>query len=267
MTDMLSIGAFAAIGQVSVRTLRHWDAVGLLPPARVDEWTGYRYYSAAQLHTLHRIVALRDLGFGLEQVRTMIADGISAADLGELLRARRAEVERDHTRIIAQLAAVTRRLHQIEQEHHMSTTEMITKPLPAIRLAALRETVTEQPQVAQVIGTLYDRVARAISAAGGSAVVPVAEYTFDDEGLHLIAGFEYAGAEIIELVPAPTAACVVHLGEMSEIASSWQGLHERLSQAGWVPSGPCREQYVRADGTDQSEWVTELQQPVERAQS
>ena len=49
--------------------LRHYDELGLLAPDRVDADSGYRFYSVHQLGRLHRIVALRDIGFGLEQIR------------------------------------------------------------------------------------------------------------------------------------------------------------------------------------------------------
>ena len=64
---MLSIGDFARLGQVSVRMLRHYDGIGLLEPARVDPATGYRWYDAGQFTRLNRILALKDLGFTLDQ--------------------------------------------------------------------------------------------------------------------------------------------------------------------------------------------------------
>jgi DNA-binding transcriptional MerR regulator len=64
---MLSIGEFARLGGVSVRTLRHYDEIGLLHPATVDPETGYRGYSADQLGRLNRIVALKELGLSLTQ--------------------------------------------------------------------------------------------------------------------------------------------------------------------------------------------------------
>ena len=69
---MFTIGDFARHGRVSVRMLRHYDATGLLRPARVDPASGYRFYEAGQLARLNRIIALKDLGFTLEQVRTML---------------------------------------------------------------------------------------------------------------------------------------------------------------------------------------------------
>jgi DNA-binding transcriptional MerR regulator len=60
---MLNIGEFARLGQVSPRMLRYYDRFGLLVPDRVDPDTGYRSYGVGQLVRLHRLLALRDLGF------------------------------------------------------------------------------------------------------------------------------------------------------------------------------------------------------------
>jgi DNA-binding transcriptional MerR regulator len=78
---MLSIGDFARHGRVSVRMLRYYDTLGLLRPARVDSASGYRFYAAGQLARLNRIVALKDLGFTLDQVRAMLDEQVSAEQL------------------------------------------------------------------------------------------------------------------------------------------------------------------------------------------
>jgi len=67
---MFSIGEFARHGRISVRMLRHYDSIGLLRPAYVGAASGYRFYEAAQLSDLNRIVALKDLGFTLERPAT-----------------------------------------------------------------------------------------------------------------------------------------------------------------------------------------------------
>src|SRR5215471_5373295 len=91
---MFSIGEFAHLGGVSVRTLRHYDEIGLLRPADVDPGTGYRAYSADQLGQLNRIVALKDLGLSLAQVRRLIA-GITLEELQGMLTLRRAQLEQE----------------------------------------------------------------------------------------------------------------------------------------------------------------------------
>jgi DNA-binding transcriptional MerR regulator len=86
---MFSIGEFARLGGVSVRTLRHYDEIGLLRPARVDQDTGYRGYTADQLGQLNRVMALKELGLSLTQARRLL-DGITLDELHGMLILRRA---------------------------------------------------------------------------------------------------------------------------------------------------------------------------------
>jgi DNA-binding transcriptional MerR regulator len=71
---MLRIGEFARRGRVSVKALRHYEAIGLLKPAHVDAVTGYRSYAADQLDDLHRLMVLRALGLSLERIRHLEGD-------------------------------------------------------------------------------------------------------------------------------------------------------------------------------------------------
>src|SRR5919197_6055834 len=111
---MFSIGDFARHGRVSIRMLRHYDAIGLLRPAYVDPATGYRSYTAGQLADLNRIVALKELGFSLEQVGAMIADKLSPAELRAMLTMRRAQLETTVAESYARLAQVESRLRGLE---------------------------------------------------------------------------------------------------------------------------------------------------------
>ena len=268
---MLSIGEFARLGQVSVRMLRHYDRIGLLTPARVDEWTGYRSYAPEQLARLNRVVALKELGFTLDEVRTVVNGDLGVEQLRGMLQLRRSQLAAEMAAAADRLAYVEQRLRLIEQEEHMSKTEFVVKSLPALRLAAGRATVEEQPQIAEVIEPLFAEMAAAVSAAGGSLATPVAVYDVDETGVRITAGYDYTGSpapgfELVDLAAVPEAMCGVHLGTMDTIAASWQALHQAIEAQQLVPDGPCRELYVRAEpAVDQSEWVTELQQPVRHA--
>ena len=70
---MLKIGDFSKLSRVSVRMLRHYDDIGLLKPAQIDEFTGYRYYHEEQLFAIGRITALKDMGFSLADIIKMLA--------------------------------------------------------------------------------------------------------------------------------------------------------------------------------------------------
>src|ERR1700733_2466970 len=78
MTTTVSVGRFATITHLSVRTLRHYHEVGLLEPAEVDPHTGYRRYTADQIPTAQVIRRFRDLGMPLEEIQGVL----SAPDLG-----------------------------------------------------------------------------------------------------------------------------------------------------------------------------------------
>jgi DNA-binding transcriptional MerR regulator len=136
---MFSIGEFAKHGRVSVRMLRHYDAIGLLPPARVDPFTGYRSYRADQLSQLNRIIALRDLGFGLDQIAELLTEQLDLPQLWGMLRLRQAELQTALAAGTAQLGRIEARLRIIESEGQMPADEVVVKSLPALRVAELTD--------------------------------------------------------------------------------------------------------------------------------
>ena len=75
---MIRIGDFSKLSRVSVKTLRFYDEMGLLKPVEVDRFTGYRYYEFNQLPRLYRILALKDLGFSLEEIGHLLEGDLSA---------------------------------------------------------------------------------------------------------------------------------------------------------------------------------------------
>jgi DNA-binding transcriptional MerR regulator len=133
---MFSIGEFARLGGVSVRTLRHYDEIGLLRPATVDPDTGYRGYSAAQLGQLNRIMALKELGLSLTQARRLLA-GVTLGELRGMLILRRAQLEHELEEHKNQLLGVEARLRSIAREDAMPADDIVTKKIPAIGVVVI----------------------------------------------------------------------------------------------------------------------------------
>ena len=260
------ISDFARLGQVSVRMLRHYDALGLLVPDHVEPASGYRSYSPEQLHLLNRLVALKDLGFTLDQVRSLLADPVGADELRGMLRLRRAELEEEARAVGTRLAAVESRLRMIEKENTMSP-DYVVKTLPAVRLVG-RRAVVDPEAIGRHVGPMFEEVSAALRHVDGALATPIATYAEVDDGMEVAVGYAWGGpppegTEALDLDEA-TAVCGVHLGEMARIGESWQALHRWVSDNGYHYDGPCRELYVRAESDDQADWVTELQQPVTR---
>ncbi|WP_328391220.1 MerR family transcriptional regulator [Streptomyces sp. NBC_00400] len=178
---MFSIGDFAQYGRVSARMLRHYDAIGLLRPARTDPVSGYRFYEAAQLARLNRIIALKDLGFSLQQVRAILAEEVSVPELRGMLRLRRAELEASLTAARARLAQVEARLRTIESEGRMSADDVVVKPTDTVLLAELSGIAAGYgpEDIGPVIQPLYGALCRRLEEAGVTPAGPGLAYYED----------------------------------------------------------------------------------------
>ena len=193
---MFGIGDFANLGRVSVRMLRHYDAIGLLRPARVDPATGYRYYTAAQLRRLNRVIALKDLGFTLQQVQTMIDEKVDPGELRGMLRLRRAELAAQLADDNARLARVDARLRMIETEGHMATGDVVLKRIPAMRVVELSAPCAsyEGQDITPALSPLYPQLLDRMAATGVRMTgAPIAYYRPAPQG-HGHDGGERPGA-------------------------------------------------------------------------
>src|SRR5512141_669301 len=117
---MIRIGDFSKLSRLPIKTLRYYQEVGLLKPVCVDNFTGYRYYSYEQIARLNRILALKDLGFSLEQIGQLLDEGLSPEQMRGMLILRQSEIRQRVQEEAERLARVESRLRQIEQEEEMS---------------------------------------------------------------------------------------------------------------------------------------------------
>jgi DNA-binding transcriptional MerR regulator len=275
---MFTIGDFARHGRVSVRMLRHYDATGLLRPASVDPASSYRFYAASQLAQLNRIVALKDLGFTLEQVRVMVEEQLSVEELHGMLRLRRAQLQSQIATDSSRLAQVEARLRIIEMEGTMPDQDVQIKKIPAVRVAELSAPAAslEPDSITPVIRPLYGELGRRLGEAGLTPAGPgVAYYVDAPDGdgvlVHasvpvnadLDTGAEH-GVQIVDLPEIGQAATVVHHGSMDNVLATIQVLARWIDENGYRSAGYPRELYLECP-EDQDQWVTELQEPVTRS--
>jgi DNA-binding transcriptional MerR regulator len=91
---LMNIGEFARLSRLSPKALRLYDELGLLPPARVDPDSGYRFYAAEQLETARLVAELRQIGVPLAQIREIV--DLDAPAAAERVAAHWATIEADH---------------------------------------------------------------------------------------------------------------------------------------------------------------------------
>lgn len=275
---MFSIGDFASLGRVSIRMLRHYDALGLLRPARVDEASGYRFYTADQLPRLNRVIALKDLGFTLEQVSAILDEKVSVDELHGMLRLRRAQLAAQLEADTARLAGVQARLSTIESEGQMNTQDVVLKQVPSVRVAKLSSSVaTISPtEIGPIMQSLYPQLMQRLGEAGVAPTGPgIAYYTDPPKGSEDVMGV-HAGIQvstdavaakdfdIVDLPTLDTAATLIHRGDMANVLSSIQTLAHWIEQHGYrnTDNGYTREVYLDYDPADPDNGVTELQMAV-----
>ena len=131
---MIRIGDFSRLSRVSVKTLRFYDETDLLKPVEVDRYTGYRYYEYSQLARLNRILALKDLGFSLDEIRRLLEIGLPAEQLRGMLKLREAESKQRVQEEAERLRRIEARLKQIEQEDVMSKYDVVIKKIEALKV-------------------------------------------------------------------------------------------------------------------------------------
>jgi DNA-binding transcriptional MerR regulator len=283
---MFSIGEFARHGRVSVRMLRHYDAIGLIRPACVDPDTGYRFYQASQLDELNRVIALKDLGFTLQQVQAILEEKVTAAELRGMLKLRRAEIQALLDTETTRLARVEARLITIEDEARAPADGVVIKRLEPVRVGELTaeaagwepEAIT--PVIQPLYGDLWQRMASAEICAAGPAVAyyedaPAGEGAIVVHAAVPIAGPVAAvpgadggggpgldpGFAIVDLPAVERAAVIIHHGSMDDVMATGQALARWIDANRYRSAGYSREVTLEWS-PDPEQWVTELQQPI-----
>jgi DNA-binding transcriptional MerR regulator len=273
---MFKIGDFSRLSQVSVNTLRHYDELGLLKPLHVDRFTGYRYYSIEQLPQLQRILALKDLGFSLEQITQVLNEHLSLEEMRGMLRLKSAEVEQQALAEQARLLRIEARLRYLEQEGKMPTYEVVVKRVEPHWVAFEREIVPTVAEMQPWCSAMFNEVYTWIAALGLKPDGPALsiyydrEYTeqnIDVETAALIAeppatvrGMEHV--KLRQLEGIAQMASVLHTGRLDNILEAYAAIGKWIQANGYRIAGACREIYLQPPTSDNP--VTEIQYPVEK---
>jgi DNA-binding transcriptional MerR regulator/predicted transcriptional regulator YdeE len=277
---MLKIGEFSKLVQVSVPTLRYYDQVGLLKPVEVDRMTGYRYYSASQLPRLHRILALKSLGFELAQIARVLDEGVTPEQMRGMLRLRRAQISQQLAEMQNQLLDVEVRLQQIEREEQLSSYDVILKHVEPLLVAEVRTILPTLNAVGSLFGEVYEAIGPHVSKAlhpnpeeGGQTLVIWYDTEFKERDVDGAAAFmlrcripEHGRMRVHEL-PAATMASVVHHGSYNTIGQAHEAVLTWTEANGYRIVGPDREMnlyHTMPIRLDNPSYVTEIQYPVEK---
>ena len=252
------IGEFSRLSRLTVTTLRHYDDVGLLPPAAVDQATGYRSYDDEQLPVALRLGVLRSVG-------------VPVPDLVELVHGRLALEEilgRQRERVEAERAEQERRLALLDELARAPAdglaVEAVELPVRAVATWRRRSTWEGAEQatrhaLVRLLVTLRRRGIEPVLPSGALFPVdPEPELT-----VVVYAGVDVDAVDtdldVLELAAGPGLR-VTHTGSHVLLASAYRTVLAAAVSRGLVPDGPVREEYLEVPSSEPAR--TEVSLPV-----
>ena len=263
LRSMFTVGGFARLAGVSAKVLRAYDAEGLFAPAWVDSSSGYRYYSPAQLPSLRRIQALRDVGLSRAEIGALVVGG---ADLRATLERRKQDLE-------AERRELDRRLAMLEIKFSGGAArdaDVVIRSLPAELVASI-DLATCGHDIAAAFHELESRVrdlrARAHRPPGA---IPDEDWIF----VPLRRAIPPTDRIGVGRLPVTRAATILHEGRYETLPQARADLLAWVEAAGHVPSGRLRVLYLQFGAESDlrlprgwtverdADFVTELQQPI-----
>lgn len=268
---MFRIGEFSRLTQISVRMLRYYDEAGLLKPAEIDQWTGYRMYSVEQIPVLDRIVYLRDSGFLVSEIAEVL-DGDDNALLTRLDR-KYAEIEKNMQAEEEKLRKIQLAKKELSGRKNELHYHISIKAIPGRQVLSLRRVIPDY----YAEGGLW----REMSAFAAENHVPISSETFSiyhdagyrekDVDVEICAPVKKRGENAYGFVyretePVPAMACTMVYGDFSNIAGAYKAFAQWLQKnAQYTMSGPTRQIAHRGpwNEDDPEKYLVELQIPLE----
>ena len=270
-SNLFGIGDFSRFTLLSVRMLRHYDQRGLLTPAEVDPYNGYRYYSPSQLRDAARIRVLRDVGCGIEQIAQLLPLFERTDELQAQLAVHAKSLDAAAQQIADQQSLLSTIIDQLKE--HTMTIIVQSRDYPALRVLALRRKIPTYDSEG-ALWMDFSEFMQGSSAPDFSLFGRWGATFFDpdyrEEDIDVAIWGEYTGDfepegdfQIIEF-PAQKVAWATLVGPYEGTAAVCEAIGTWISDNGFTPNGPMFNVNVVSPAQDPNpaNWVTEINYPI-----
>ncbi len=274
---MFKIGEFSRFAKVTIETLRHYDGLGLLKPAHVDRFTGYRYYTARQLFQLNRILALKELGLALDEIARIIQDDLTTDELRGMLKLQLAAAIRERDAAQLRQERLMARLTHLDMEDNMPAYDVILKPGEAMTVAAIREVVPQVEQMPERCRAMFETIAHWLLEQKRPFGPPLTTYfneAYSQENIDTECAFVVLDAAALPTPPHPIiirqmeavpelATTVVaddFFQKVEGLTPAYQAVAHWIEANGYEVAGPVRE--LIYGSPERGDLTAEIQFPV-----
>lgn len=268
----LKIGEFSKLMHVTVRTLRHYEQIGLLTPDEVDEWTGYRFYKVEQMHQLNTILRFKEIGFSLDEIKNLLKEESLKPDQ-TLLEKKIAECDEELQRITTRRQCLEKLLQQEKKIESIKTFSI--QSIPAMTVASYTAKMSDSADMERICNEI---IAPELQRLGCKRMPGNVCFTLyhGTEFSEASQEFEYceevneamADSKIIKFkqLPAiPQAICMAIWGGYEKLPLAFPDLYSYIENNGYKIDGDPRLCFINGPGNeaDISKWLTIVQMPIE----
>jgi DNA-binding transcriptional MerR regulator len=260
----MRIGEFARLGNVSVRALRFYDAIGLLHPLDVDPASGFRHYGVQQIARLHQIGALQDLGFSLAGIRELLRRDLPAANFRTLMEQRHSELRGQIHDDVARLARIELCLQTLPK-NPAGPSPVLVRETKDTWVVSLRRKIQRYDQADELFREVEERVPEASLVGERLALWHACERSGREIDCEVVRCLKRPiavprGLRSYQL-PGATIASVFHFGSDATVSQSYDQLNRWVVQNNLALHGAKREIYWIEEG---NEPLMEIQYPLRR---
>lgn len=268
---MFKIGEFSKLVRVSPRMLRYYEKNGLLTPAEIDPFTGYRLYSASQITILHQIVRLRDMGFGVEEIGSLLSHYNDPIIMRKALTQKREEIRHNIAGEQSKLEMIAAMSDRFDKEREDMNEKVELKELLAQKVISLRGIIPSYDKER----VLWEKLGKFMAEhhvdceSGGYSIYHDDDHKESDVDVEIAVPVKELGisqGEFVyrELEAVPVAATVRFTGPYDGYDAAIEKLAGWIEENGYAFAGPIRGQAIAtpAEVSSPEDYITELQIPV-----
>lgn len=267
---MLKIGEFAVLADMSIKTLRYYDDIGLLKPIHVDPETGYRYYAFAQLARAYRLASFKNMGLALNEISDLLDESMTPGPTRRFLKTKRAELDAALHTLQDQIAYLDNKIYEVEIEGRMSSYEVMVKRLEPMKVLVAGGAAPLQKDVGDTIAMLKARIATYHVYPTAPVMAMFLDYLHPPRDIPIEvaqptdSNVRLQGNDGVaeRLLPAMTVAAVIHTGP-KDMAPGWVALNQWIHRNDYKIVGPFREIFLHeTSDEDPEQYAYELQFPI-----
>lgn len=266
---MLQIGEFSNICHVSVKTLHHYDKIGLLAPAEVDRLTGYRYYQPEQIDTMNYIQRLKRYGFSLEEIQNILAISDNS-ELRGVLRRQKEKLKLEQREMAIVLNELQTHISVFERTGDIMTYQksytIEVKNSPALYVLANRAMMGVD-EFGKYYGTLFERVPKEKVTLTGLNGARYYDKEFNHESSDVEVFVEIKEKDKADVVmESCECAMTVHHGGYSTLSEAYGAIVTWIIENGYEIAGAPFDLYIKTqfDSLSPEDWETEVYFPIRK---